>query len=235
MRFAVALLAALALVPSAGATVNLTAVGTRVGDHPAFVRVVVEFTDGDLSRYDPNLLDAAVWGDGRTRLEVVQKGIRTEAPALTSRGVRVTFHQDRDRILIDLRDAARRFKYVSYFVLASPERLVVDLWKARPPTAAATIKDDGCLRLLRYSGGPGVSMEGLELRWLFEHTVVVRLRNARGRVIRQRPLIAGDGRWGTSFDFGVTRTQAATLEAVSESAKDGALECIVQVPVLLRA
>jgi hypothetical protein len=37
--------AVLAGAAPASATVDLTAIGTRVGDHPAFVRVVVDFTD----------------------------------------------------------------------------------------------------------------------------------------------------------------------------------------------
>jgi len=68
----------------------------------------------------------------------------------------------------------------------------------------------------------------------FEHTVVVRLRSETGRLLGERPLIAGGGRWETSFTYTVARRQRATLEAVSQSAKDGALECLVQVPVLLR-
>ena len=50
MHLLPALLAALALVPSAGSTVSFTAIGVRGGDHPAYLRIVVDFTDGDLVR-----------------------------------------------------------------------------------------------------------------------------------------------------------------------------------------
>ncbi len=234
VRLLPALLAALALVPSAGATVSLAAVGVRTGDHPAFVRVVVDFTDGVLGGQDPTLLDAAVWPAGRTRLEVVHPGVRTEAPTFRARGLRVAFVQGHDRIYVEVEATRHRFKYVSYHVLHSPERLAVDLWKAGVPGPAATIRDDGCLRLVRYTGGPAVSIAGRELRWLFEHTVVVRLRSATGRLLAERPLIASRRRWETRFTYSVARSQRATLEAVSESAKDGSLDCLVQVRVDLR-
>ena len=50
MRLLPALLAALALVPSAGSAASLTAVAVRGGDHPAYLRILVDFTDGDLVR-----------------------------------------------------------------------------------------------------------------------------------------------------------------------------------------
>jgi hypothetical protein len=235
VRFLIGLLVALSFAPSASGTVDLTAVGTRIGDHPAFVRVVVDFTDGDLKAFEPTLLDPSVWGDGRTRIEVAQRRIRTEAPGFRAEGVRVSFRQGKDRIVIRLASAGHRFKYVSYRVLPAPERLVIDLWKARPPVAAAEVRDDGCLRLTSYADGPELSMRGRELQPLFEHTVVVRLRDLEGRALAVRPLIASAGRWGTRFRHEVDRTQVATLEALAQSAKDGSLECLVQVRVLLRA
>ena len=43
------------------------------------------------------------------------------------------------------------------------------------------------------------------------------------------------GRWSGQLTYHTTRTQAATLEAVETSAKDGALICIVQIRVTLPA
>ena len=234
MRLLPALLATLTLVPSAGGTAGLAAVGVRAGDHPAYVRVVVDFAGGVLGGQEPTLLDAAVWAEGRTRIEVAHPGVSTEAPVVRALGLRFASVQGRGRISVELEAAPRRFKYVSYRVLHSPERLVIDLWKAGVPTAAATIRDDGCLRITSYAGGPHVAMAGRELRWLFEHTVVVRLRSETGRLLAERPLIASRGRWGTSFTYTVARRRRATLEAISQSAKDGALDCLVQVPVVLR-
>jgi hypothetical protein len=226
-----ALLAA-ALAPSAAAG-TLTATGVRIGDHPAFVRVVVDFSGAGLRPFDPTLLDARLWGDGRTRLEVARPGIRTSAPAARAEGVRVSLAERRRRIAVRVAAAGHRFKYLSYRVLTAPARLAVDLWKARPPVAGAQMTDDGCLRLTRVSIGPKISIRGRELRPLFEHTVVVRVRDRDGREMAVRPLIASNGRWGTSFPLSVPRSQIATLEASAQSAKDGSLECLVQVRVLL--
>ena len=233
-RSLAAALVALALVPGAGSTVSLTATGVRAGHHPAYLRVVVDFADGDLMRYEPTLLDPEIWKDGSIRLEVAHRGIRTDVRGATVQGVRVEIAQRAGRLVLRLVSEPHRFKYVSYRVLDSPERLAIDLWKSRVPTRVATIRDDGCLRITGYTGGPGVSMTGRELVPLFEHTVVVRLRDRNGKLLGQRPLIAANGRWGTSFTYSVSRPQRATVEAVSESAKDGGLECLVQVPVLLR-
>jgi hypothetical protein len=81
---------------------------------------------------------------------------------------------------------------------------------------------------------PGrVTVSGRELRPLFEHTVVVRLRDARGRQVLVRPLTAANGRWAGSFRYRVDANGPGTLEASSMSAKDGSLECLVQTPVSL--
>lgn len=54
--------------------------------------------------------------------------------------------------------------------------------------------------------------------------------------MRQHPLTlpAAPGPWRTWLGYRVTRAQPGTLEAWVGSAKDGALDCIVQVPVTLR-
>lgn len=226
--------AALSVQPAA-ATVALTAVEGRVGDHPGFVRVVIEFSDGDLSRFDPTLLDAEPWRDGRTRLELAHRGVRTELAPFTADGVSIRTVQGTDRIVVRLSSNARRFKYVSYLVLASPERLVIDLWKARPPALGAHIRDDGCLRLSSWSVGDRTAgASGRALRQLFEGTLVVRVRNAAGALLAEKPLIANrKERWQAMLRIAVAKSQPGTLEAVVGSAKDGSLECLVQVRVRL--
>lgn len=198
MALAAALATALALVPASPPAAGLAAVAVRAADHPAYVRVVTEFVGGVLGRSDPTVLDPRVWSDGVTRLEIAHPGIRTGIRAIRVQGVRVELVEGRDRLLARLASAPHRFKYVSYRVLHSPERLVVDLWKSGVPVRGAAIRDDGCLRITRATGGPDVSLAGRELRWLFEHTVVVRLRGETGRLLAERPLIAGGGPWGTS-------------------------------------
>ena len=229
----IALLAAtLAAVPAAGADEALTAVRARIGDHPAFVRVVVDFAGAHLRPQEPSAVDPAVT-DGIGRVEVAHPGVRTAAPLARALGVAVRVGPGAGRIVVRSSFARGRFKYLSYDVLAAPDRLVIDLWKSRVPRAAAAVLDDGCLRVTSFHGAPNVSMAGNALVRLFEGTVVVRLRDGRGRVLVERPLIEGGGRWATSFRQPVARARRATLEAVVESAKDGALDCLVQVPLAL--
>ena len=140
-------------------------------------------------------------------------------------------------IFVQIEAPRRRFKYVSYVVLSGPERLVADLWKAAPPVRAAQIRraPDRCLTLGRFSvAGGRVTAAGRE-RNLFEHSLVVRIRGRDGRLVRERPATAASGRWNVAFSYTVGRSQAGTLEAVALSARDGALDCIVQVRVTLRS
>jgi len=124
--------------------------------------------------------------------------------------------------------------------------LVIDLWKATADRAA-TVLDDGCLRLTSWTGRDGrARARGLELEPLFEHGLVLSLRapGAGGSTLGQRPITATagtflpdfsgyaiPGRWrgGTPPIPGLPRR--AMLEAWSASAKDGSLECLVQLPV----
>jgi hypothetical protein len=127
----------------------------------------------------------------------------------------------------------RRFKYVHAFAQHTPERLVLDLYKSRPPTEAAEITRGrgGCLTLTDHRvTSRRVTAEGRE-RNLFEHSLVVRLRRNGGRIHRQRPETAFMRRWSTEFTYPRTVRQTGTLEAVALSAKDGTLDCIVQVRV----
>ena len=224
---AVAVLAAAALAHRA--------VGVRVGSHPAYVRVVVDFVDGPLKFHEVEATDPSP-ADGRARLRVSFPGIQTSAGRVTAFGVRTLVRQGTNNIFVELEAQPRRFKYVSYFVLGSPDRLVIDLWRSRPPVPGARIRraPDGCLTLGRFSvAGGRVRAAGRE-RNLFEHSLVVRVRGADGRLVRERPATGAGGRWQVDFPYSVPRAQAGTLEAVAGSAKDGALDCIVQTRVTLR-
>jgi hypothetical protein len=92
-------------------------------------------------------------------------------------------------------------------------------------------------------------VRGLELRPLFEHTVVASLRaeGAGGSTLALNPLTASGfrfrpdfsgylrpGRFAGPIPVTVTAPLRVMLEAWSTSAKDGSLECLVQTPVLLR-
>ncbi len=212
------------------------AVGVRLGDHAAFVRMVVDFTQGPLRFHEVDATDPQPFGDGLARLRVSSPGIRTSAPRTTAYGVRVLFRQGAGQIFVQLEAQPRRFKYLSYFVLSGPDRLVIDLWKGAPPVPGAQIRTarDRCLTLARFSVASGrVTASGRE-RNLFEHSHVVRLRGSNGRLVAERPVTSAGGRWSVSFPYATLRAQPGTLEAVALSAKDGALDCIVQVRVTLR-
>jgi hypothetical protein len=224
---------ALAAQAVSDAVVNLTAIRVRIGEHPGFVRAVVDFTDGRLEAGEVLAADPSPFADGAVRLRLDHRRVRSEAPPARGHGVSVRLRQGTNRVTISLAGARRRFKYVGYSVLRDPERLVIDLWKAAPPSAAAEVRaaPDRCLSLTRAAvGSQTVAAAGLE-RNLFEHSLVVRLRAASGRVLAQRAETAARGRWRSRFRYPSARTQAGTLEAVAHSAKDGSLDCLVQVRV----
>ena len=211
------------------------AVGVRVGSHPAYVRVVVDFVDGPLRFHEVEATDRSP-ADGRARLRVSSPGIQTSAGRVTALGVRTLVRQGTNGIFVELETQPRRFKYISYAVLNAPDRLAIDLWRSRPPVPAARITraPDRCLTLGRFSVAGGRVLAAGTERNLFEHSLVVRIRRADGRLVRERPATGAGGRWHVDFPYTVARAQPGTLEAVAESAKDGALDCIVQTRVVLR-
>jgi hypothetical protein len=226
------LLAGAGLAPQASAA--LTAREIRVGDHPAFVRVVIDFTGGRVEPGEVNATDPNPFPDGFVRLPLTRPGVRTTADPVRDEGVFARIAQTSGRrITIRLTGADRRFKYVEYFAQHTPERLVLDLYKARPPNDDAEIVRGrgGCLRLTDHAVTRNrVTAEGRE-RNLFEHSLVVRLRRSGGRIHRQQPETAFMGMWSTDFTYPPASRQTGTLEAVALSAKDGTLDCLVQVRV----
>jgi hypothetical protein len=234
-RLLIALVTTLAggavLAPAAPAA--LTAREIRIGDHPGFVRVVVDFTGGRLETGEVVATDPNPFPDGFVRLPLTRAGVRTTADPVTQHGVFARIAQGSGKITIRLTGADRRFKYVGYFAQHTPERLVLDLYKARPPSDAAEILRGrgGCLRLTNHTvTRRHVDAEGRE-RNLFEHSLVVRLRRSSGRIHRQKAETAFQRSWSTSFDYPPAQRQDGTLEAVALSAKDGTLDCLVQVRV----
>lgn len=227
----VGLMAGAVLAPQASAA--LTAREIRVGDHPGFVRVVVDFTGGRVVPGEVVATDPDPFPDGFVRLPLARSGVRTTAAPVRAEGVFARIAQGSGRITIRVTGADRRFKYVGYFAQHTPERLVIDFYKARPPSDAAEILRGrgGCLRLTRHAvTRDRVTAEGRE-RNLFEHSLVVRLRRNGGRIHRQKAETAFARRWTTNFTYPRARRQTGTLEAVALSAKDGTLDCLVQVRV----
>jgi Immunoglobulin-like domain of bacterial spore germination len=229
---AVALLALGAFAPSASAA-PLTATKIRIGDHPGFVRVVVDFSGGTVAFNQLEATDADPFPDGFVRLRLVHPGVKTTATPVRGEGVFARIAQGGGRITIRLSATDRRFKYLSYVVQHTPERLVMDLYKSRPPSDDAEITRGrgGCLTLTSHSvSHTRVRAAGRE-RNIFEHQFQVILRRRGGAIHREKHVLAGGGRWHTSFAYPHAKRQTGTLEAVAFSAKDGALACLVQVRV----
>ena len=208
----------------------LTANRIRAGSHPAFVRIVVDFSGGAVTFNTTNATDPSPF-DGVARVEVERSGVRSLAAPLNALGVRTTVTDVGSRLRISLA-APGRFKYLGITVLHAPERVVLDLWRS-VPTVPARFGRSGCLTITSYSVTPtSVRVSGRESD-LFEHSFVVRVRGTLGGVAAQRVMTA-TGPWSTTLPVSGPR-RLGTLEAVAGSAKDGSLDCLVQVPVTLGA
>ena len=231
---AIAFLLLVAAPPSASAA--LTVEDVRIGAQPAFVRVVVDL-DGATAKFNEiDASDSAV-RDGSARVDISRNGIVAPAIDRSAQGVRARVSlAGANRARIQLTAATGQFKYVRTFVLHGPERIVIDLYRSAPPSsAAAEIRTGvkGCLTLRSVlRSGRTFRVRGTA-RNLFEANFVLRVRDASGRSVGRR-IVTANGPWDqTVTPSGVTRAQAATVEAVAESAKDGSLVCIVQVRVAL--
>ncbi|HSD76781.1 MAG TPA: Gmad2 immunoglobulin-like domain-containing protein [Solirubrobacteraceae bacterium] len=239
-RAALALLAAVAgaalgAPAPAHAIVDLTAFQTRIGDHPAYVRVVVDFTDGVMGTNDAEAVDPDPF-NGSAAVDVRHTRVQAQAPVASAHGVTVRVLQATNRIRIRLAMTAGRFKYVDVFQLRNPERVVIDLYKSRPPSAAAEIRaaPDRCLTLGSWTVRAGrIAARGMA-RNLFENTFSLVVRNASGRVVGRRIVTVAGRSWARTVRYAVGRRQAGTLEAVAGSARDGSLDCLAQVRVTLR-
>ena len=228
--------AASALFPAAAsATVDLTAVRTRVADHPAYVRVVVDFTDGRLgdNQYEAEDPDP---GDGRAAIVVTHRRVQAQAPTVHAHGLRVRITQATNRVHVRIAAADGRFKYLARSNLRNPERLVIDLYKSRPPGPAAEIPSapDRCLALRSWTVERGRIRVSGSARFIFENQFRLLVRGADGRVLGTRHVSFGEsGEWTRTIRYDVGRRQRGTLEAVDSSARDGALACLAQVGVTL--
>jgi len=219
-----------AAVPAATASA-LTASNARIAQQPGFVRVVVDFTGGT---FEVNSSDATdpVPSDGTARVEVRAPGIGTVPIDKAGAGVRVRITQATGRLVIRLTGPRRALKYLRVSGLHGPERLVLDLYSAKPPAAAAEIRTGrlNCLKLTSVSpDGHGFRVRGVE-QDLFEGSFVLRVRDASGRVVGSRTMTAR-GAWSARVAYVVVRAGMGTVEAVAASAKDGSLACLVQVRV----
>jgi hypothetical protein len=228
-RIALLVLVGLAALPAPACA--LTATGARIAAHPGFTRVVVDFSGGRLDVSAAQATDPAP-ADGTARVQNRGTGIGAQPVDRSAAGVRVRMSASAGRVVLRLESARRAFKYLRVAGLHGPERLVLDLLSAKPPTRAAEIRTGArsCLRLTSASpDGHGFRVHGAE-RDLFEGSFVLRVRDATGRVVGRRVMTAR-GAWSARVAYRVARVGTGTLEAVADSAKDGSLACLVQVRV----
>src|SRR5215218_7861930 len=94
-----AAVASLALAQQAAAA-PLTATAIRIGDHPGFVRVVVEFTGGTVQAGEVVATDPNPFPDGFVRLPMMHPDVRTTAMPVRAEGVFTRIGQGADRITI---------------------------------------------------------------------------------------------------------------------------------------
>ena len=222
-------LVVLVLLAAPASASALTATNARIASHPGFVRVVVDFSGGTFEVNDADATDP-IPSEGTARVEVRRAGISTLAIDRSAAGVRVRIAQATNRIIIRLEGARRAFKYMRVSGLHGPERLVLDLYRAKPPSRAAEIRTGrgGCLSLTSVTAdGRGFRVRGVE-RALFEGSFVLRVRDGAGRSVGRR-IMTARGAWSARVAYRVSTAQTGTLEAVAASAKDGSLACLVQV------
>ena len=181
-------------------------------------------------------IDPEPFADGVVRIRIHKPGVQSTAGSIRRHGVKARIAEETNALLLRVRAAEHRFKYVSYVVFSSPERLVVDLWKAAPPTPNAEILRGrlGCLALTSFRVKPGRAKATGTEQDLFEHMFAMTLRKANGAVVKTRGVTASNGAWHRSFAYAIGHRQAGTLEVVDFSEKDGSLICIAQVRVTLR-
>lgn len=232
---AVALLAAASIAGSAagGSSDPLTALRVRIGDHPAFVRAVVDFGGGTFTESAVTATDPGPF-DGGAGVRLARPHVRTVAGSNAAFGLRVRVIQRTNHLQIVLTSAPRRFKYLSYAVVGRT-RLAIDMWKSAPRSPAATIRvgAHGCLTLAQVATRAGVVSASGRERDLFEHQFQALVRGRDGRVLGGRHAHATAGRWSARVGYRAPARQSGTIEAAAASPKDGALACLVQARVTL--
>src|ERR1044072_5767902 len=102
------------IVPQAAAAAPLTATQIRIGDHPGFVRGVVDFSRGTVGLRETEATDPGPFGAGFVRIRLMPRGVKATATPVRADGVFARIAQSGGRITIRLSGEDRRFKYLSY-------------------------------------------------------------------------------------------------------------------------
>lgn len=218
----------MALPALAGAAPQLAATNVRIGDHPAFVRVVVDFN----GKIPAREVEAGRFGTKLATVRLNHPGVTTQTSGRTGDGVHVALQPGTQMLHISMSFRAHRLKYLSYAVVTG-NRLAIDLWKSAPPPSATQTCAGLSLSSWHVRKG-SVSVHGTE-HGVFENQFQVAVRGASGKVLGRRTGVHGPGAWSTTVHYTVAHAQHGTLEAVAFSPKDGAVECLAQRRVTLRA
>jgi hypothetical protein len=210
----------------AASTPTLTATAVRITDHPAYVRVVVDFTGSRLAFNEVQATDRNP-SDGTAAVLVSYPNVATQVPSRRHDGVTVGVIEVPHGLGIAIGVLPGAFKYLSYRLVGGDE-LVVDLWTSTFPLAGNIARGShNCLTLGRVSATPGLVRASGTAGRLFESRFRAVLRGFDGRVLAARSLTASSP-WSVTLHYTAPQGQAASLEAVASSAKDGALVCLVQ-------
>jgi hypothetical protein len=217
----------LTLPALAGATSQLAATNVRIGDHPAFVRVVVDF-NGTLHARE---VEAGGVAKRLATLRVNHPGVITWTSGGTGSGVRASVQPATQGLNVGMNYAPRKFKFLSYAVVTG-SRLAIDLWKSAPPASATQTCPGLALHGVHVTRGV-VTANGTD-HGIFENQFDVLVRGAHGKILGRKHVV-GAGAWSAKVTYKAVRRQAGTIEAVDFGAKDGAIECLAQRRVTLPA
>ncbi len=216
---------------ASGATLTATAV--HITDHAAYVEAAVDFsgpalTIGQVRATDPNP------SDGTGGVLVSYPNVASHLSPVIMHGVSVWVVEVPYGLSVGIGALPGTFKYLSYS-LASPDRLVIDVWKsAFAPSGDISGGLGGCLTLSQVNAAPGTVSASGTTRGLFESQFRVVLRGASGGALTSRSVTA-IGRWEVTLHYTAPQGQGGYFEAAASSAKDGALACLVQRTLALPA
>jgi hypothetical protein len=217
---------------------RITAFRTSIASHPAYVRAVIRFRGGRLGANDAEAADPDPF-NGLSRMVVSHAGIRTTVPEVHGLGVSVRVIRGSGRLRVRLATANGRFKYLAYRQVHAPERLIVDLYRSRPPVAGAQMPGmpNSCLSIANHADTGGTIQASGTANGIFENQFTLAVRDAAGKVVGHRNVAFGmtGPNWSSTVSYAVSTNQPGTLEAVDLSARDGALACLAQIRVPLAA
>jgi hypothetical protein len=202
----------------------------RIGSHPAFVRVVVQFAGSAA----PSANDVVAATGGRLRnVTASVAGARSTAAPVTAWGVRASIVRSPSGIVVRMRTTAGRFAYVRYVTLAHPGRLSIDLIRSFSTAAYST---GGCFTHGSAASAAGSVTARYRLaRPIFENQWILRVRRADGAPVGAvTPQSGTPGTYTTMVLTPVARPQRGVVDILDAGAKDAGIACLTRVPVRLR-